>query len=79
MHNNTGFGAYLYSVGTQHGNLYQSSVTTSRVTYFILQADTGTALATANTGKSRERFWKKNEGEWTGKVEISKEKIPGSW
>ena len=34
-------------------------------------------LATANTGKNRERFWK-NTGEWTGRVEISKEEIPGS-
>ena len=35
-------------------------------------------LATANTGKNRERFWEKNAGEWTGRVEISKEEIPGS-
>ena len=35
-------------------------------------------LATANTGKTRERFWKKNTGEWTGRVEISKEELPGS-
>ena len=34
-------------------------------------------LATAKTGKNRERFWK-NAGEWTRKVEISKEEIPGS-
>ena len=34
-------------------------------------------LATANTGKHRERFWK-NAGEWTGRVEISEEEIPGS-
>ena len=40
----------------------------SRVTYFILQA---------NTGKYLERFWK-NAGEWTGRVEISKEELPGS-
>ena len=30
-------------------------------------------LATTNTGKSQEVL--KNEGEWTGKVEISKEEI----
>ena len=46
----------------------------SRVTYSILRAYTGTA----NTGKTRERFWKKNAGEKIGRVEISKEKIPGS-
>ena len=32
------FEAYLYSVGTQHGNLYQLSVTTSRVSDFIVRA-----------------------------------------
>ena len=39
-HNNKCFGAYLYSAGTPHGNLHHLSVTTSRVTYFILQAHT---------------------------------------
>ena len=34
-------------------------------------------LATASTGKTQERFWK-NAGEWTGRVEISKEEILGS-
>ena len=34
-------------------------------------------LATANTGEIRTRFGK-NAGEWTGRVEISKEEIPGS-
>ena len=34
-------------------------------------------LATANTGKIRRGFGK-NAGEWTGKVEISEEEIPGS-
>ena len=33
--------------------------------------------ARANTGKTLERFWK-NAGEWTGRVEISQEEIPGS-
>ena len=37
------------------------------------------ALATAKTGKTWDWFLAKNEGEWTGKVEISKEEIPGSW
>ena len=35
------------------------------------------ALATANTGKIRERFGK-NEGEWTRKVEFTRQEIPGS-
>ena len=34
-------------------------------------------LATANTGEIGKGFGK-NEGEWTGSVEISKEEIPGS-
>ena len=34
-------------------------------------------LATANTGKTRERL-KGNAGEWTRRVEISQEEIPGS-
>ena len=34
-------------------------------------------LATANTGEI-ERGFGKNAGEWTGRVEISKEEIPGS-
>ena len=35
-------------------------------------------LATANTGEIRRGFGKKNAGEWTERVEISKEEIPGS-
>ena len=34
-------------------------------------------LATANTGEIG-RVFGKNAGEWTGRVEISKEEIPGS-
>ena len=34
-------------------------------------------LAKTNTGKIRRGFGK-NAGEWTGRVEISKEEIPGS-
>ena len=34
-------------------------------------------LATANTGEIRRDFGK-NAGEWTGRIEISKEEIPGS-
>ena len=34
-------------------------------------------LATANTGKNWKRI-RKNAGEWTGRVEISKEEISGS-
>ena len=48
-----------------------------RVTYFILRAYTGTVLATANTGEIGRGFGK-NAGEWTGRIEISKEEIAGS-
>ena len=33
-------------------------------------------LATANTGKTGEGLWK-NADEWTGRVEVSDEEIPG--
>ena len=35
-------------------------------------------LATVNTEKIRGGFGKKNAGKWTGRVETSKKKIPGS-
>ena len=49
----------------------------SRVAYVICRPTQEPVLATASTGKTRERFWK-NAGEWTGRVEISKEEIHGS-
>ena len=57
--NNTYFGAYLYAVGTQHGNMLQLSVTTSRVTYFILRVHTGTGVSHSQHRKSLEEVWKK--------------------
>ena len=39
-------------MGTQHGNLNQMSVTTSRVTYFILLAHTGTSVSHSQHRKS---------------------------
>ena len=66
------FLAYLYSAGTQHGNLHP----TGRPILFCGPTQ-DPVLATANTGKNWERFWK-NAGEWTGRVEISEEEIPGS-
>ena len=50
----------------------------SRVTYFILQAYTGTMrFSHSKHRKNRERFGK-NAGEWTGNLEINKGEIPGS-
>ena len=50
--------------GTQHGNLHQFSVTMSRV---ICGPTQEPVLVTANTGKTRERFWE-NADEWTGRI-----------
>ena len=50
----------------------------SRVTYFILRAYTGTGVShSQHRKKNRERFGK-NAGEWTGRAEKSEEEIPGS-
>ena len=77
------FGASSYSTDTHQGNLHQSSVTMSRMTYFILRVHSGTCLTTNNTEKKEEkkklrRSFGENEGEWTGNVKISKKYIPGS-
>ena len=48
-----------------------------RVTYLFCGPTQELVLVTAKTGKNRERFWKKNAGEWTERVEISREEIPG--
>ena len=50
----------------------------SRVTYFILQAYTGTGVSHNQHRKKIGRGFGKNAGEWTGRVEISKEEILGS-
>ena len=49
----------------------------SKVTILFCGPTQEPVLAAANTGKTQERF-EKNAGEWTGRVEISKEDIPGS-
>ena len=48
-----------------------------QVTYFTLRAYTGTGVSGSQHRKNRESFGK-NAGEWTGRVEINKEEIPGS-
>ena len=47
IHNNSYFGAYIYSTGTQRGNLHQSSMTTSRNLRFTQE----TSLATPKASK----------------------------
>ena len=48
------FWAYLYSVGTQHGNLHPAGWP-----ILFCGPKQEPVLATANTGKIQERFWKK--------------------
>ena len=50
----------------------------SRVTHFILQAYTGTGVSHSQHRKKIGRGFGINAGEWTGRVEISNEEIPGS-
>ena len=47
------------------------------VAYFILRANTGALCQPQPTQEKSGEVWK-NAGEWTGRVEISKEEIPGS-
>ena len=49
----------------------------SRVAYFILWAYAGTGVSHSQYRKKLGGVGK-NAGEWTGRVEISKEEIPGS-
>ena len=50
----------------------------SRVTYFILPANTGTGVSHSQHRKKIGRGFGKNAGEWTGRVELNKEEIPCS-
>ena len=49
----------------------------SRVTYFILRAYTGTNVSRSQHRKNSGKVLEKNTDEWTGRVEISNEEIPG--
>ena len=49
-----------------------------RVTYFILRAYTGTGVSHSQHRKKSGEVLEKNAGKWIGRVEISKEEIPGS-
>ena len=48
------------------------------MTYFILRAYTGTGVSHSQRTKKSGEVLEKNAGEWTGRIEISKEEIPGS-
>ena len=57
----------------------QRDPASGKVTYCILQAYTGTGVSQSQQRKEIGRgFGEKNAGEWTGRVEIRKEEIPGS-
>ena len=45
----------------------------NRVIYFILHAYTGTGVSHSQRRKNSGEVLEKNAGEWTGRVEISKE------
>ena len=49
-----------------------------RVTYFSLWAYTGTSVSHCQHRKKSGEVLEKNAGEWTGRVGINKEEIPGS-
>ena len=49
-----------------------------RVTYFILWAYAGTGISHSQHRKKLGEVSEKNAGEWTGRVEISQEEIPGT-
>ena len=59
-----------------HGHSTQEPAS-GRVTYFVLQAYTGTGVSHSQYRKKSGEVLK-NADEWTGRVEISKEEIPGS-
>ena len=66
------FSSYLYSTATQHGNLYPTGWP-----ILFCEPTKEPCVSHSQHRKNRERFWK-NAGEWTERVEISKEEIPGS-
>ena len=48
------------------------------MTYFILRTYTGTGVSHSRHREKVGEVVEKNAGEWTGRVEISKEEIPDS-
>ena len=48
------------------------------MTYFILWAYTGTGVSYSLYRKNSGEVLEKIAGEWTGRIEISKEEIPGN-
>ena len=63
----------MYSAGTLYGNLHPTGWP-----ILLCGPTQEPVLATANTRKKSGEVSEKNAGEWAGRVEISKEEIPGS-
>ena len=66
------FWAYFYSVGTQHGNLHLAGWP-----ILFCGPTQEPCISHSQNRKNRESFGQ-NAGEWTGRLEIGKEEIPGS-
>ena len=65
------FGFFSLFIFRGHSTREPASI---RVTYLILRAYTETGVSHSQ----QRRGFGKNTGEWTGRVEIRKEEIPGS-
>ena len=68
---------FFLSLFTFRGHSTQEPAS-NRVTYFILRAYAGTGVSHSQHRKKSGEVLEKNAGEWTGRVEINKEEIPGS-
>ena len=68
---------FFFSLFIFHGHSTRKPAS-SRVTYVILRANTGTGISHSQHMKKLGEVLEKDEGEWTKMVEISKEEIPGS-
>ena len=66
------FWAYLYSTGTQHGNLHPAGWP------ILFCRPTQEPCVSHSQHRRNWEIWGKNAGERTTRVEISKEEIPGS-
>ena len=76
--NNTCFGAYFYSAGTKHGNLHQLSNYEQCDQFYSAGLHRNRWYPRLTQEKKPGQAPEKNAGEWTRRVETSKEEIPGS-
>ena len=69
-HNNTCFGAYLYSAGTQRENRLKSIDYEQCVLILFRRLTREFASAKTNANEKYVEDLEKNEGEWSGEAEI---------